>query len=86
MVTNAVIHGFGDPILRVDFTAGRLRVTVDDQNCALIPRQSKTREKDECGRGLMLVDALAHVWGVEATPTGKRVWFELCVTEELPPS
>ncbi|WP_322767508.1 ATP-binding protein [Frankia sp. Cr1] len=85
MVTNAIIHGSGDQILRADFTAGRLRVTVDDQNSTLISRQSDTREEDERGRGLMLVDALAHAWGVEAMPTGKRVWFELYVTEKLPP-
>ena len=29
------------------------------------------------GRGLFLVDAVAHAWGVEPDEAGKKVWFEL---------
>lgn len=28
------------------------------------------------GRGMLLVSALAHVWGIEELPAGKRVWTE----------
>jgi hypothetical protein len=32
---------------------------------------------DESGRGLLLVDALAHDWGSELVHGGKRVWAEV---------
>ncbi|MGW0460769.1 ATP-binding protein [Streptomyces tendae] len=32
---------------------------------------------DECGRGLLLVEAVAHAWGVEVDSQGKSVWFSL---------
>ncbi|MGW7239800.1 ATP-binding protein [Streptomyces sp. NPDC054804] len=32
---------------------------------------------DEHGRGLLLVEALAHDWGSEPVHGGKRVWAEL---------
>jgi anti-sigma regulatory factor (Ser/Thr protein kinase) len=39
---------------------------------------------EESGRGMLLLRALAHRWGVTWTggiqPTGKRVWFELFET------
>ncbi len=35
------------------------------------------------GRGLMLLDAMAAAWGVEAGPLGKVVWFD--VAPPLPP-
>jgi hypothetical protein len=34
---------------------------------------------DEHGRGLLLVDSLASAWGVDASPPGKAVWFQLDV-------
>lgn len=32
---------------------------------------------DERGRGIALVELVSSRWGVEETPTGKRVWAEL---------
>ena len=29
------------------------------------------------GRGLALVQSLADNWGIERTPVGKTVWFEI---------
>ncbi|MFF2812376.1 ATP-binding protein [Streptomyces sp. NPDC058000] len=42
------------------------------------------REAAECGRGLVLVDALASGWGVEPDGIGKIVWAELAVSGAWP--
>ncbi|WP_411121558.1 ATP-binding protein [Streptomyces sp. x-19] len=41
-------------------------------------------EAAECGRGLVLVDALASGWGVEPDGIGKVVWAELAVSGVWP--
>ncbi|HVF04532.1 MAG TPA: ATP-binding protein [Frankiaceae bacterium] len=75
LATNVVRHATtpftvdvnpGDPV-RVVVSDG---VGVDLQATAAAP-------DDTSGRGLLILDSLAHRWGVERTDAGKRVWFEL---------
>ncbi|MFF1736820.1 SpoIIE family protein phosphatase [Streptomyces sp. NPDC058247] len=81
MITNALMHTDGPAIvtLRV-ITASdrRLRVEVEDPSSAL-PRRREAGEDGVSGRGLLLVDRLADVWGVEARGSGKCVWCEFVV-------
>ncbi|MFH8733572.1 MULTISPECIES: SpoIIE family protein phosphatase [unclassified Streptomyces] len=81
MITNALMHTDGPAIvtLRV-ITASdrRLRVEVEDTSSAL-PRRREAGEEGVSGRGLLLVDRLADVWGVEARGSGKCVWCEFVV-------
>ncbi|MFB6677513.1 SpoIIE family protein phosphatase [Streptomyces sp. NPDC057684] len=81
MITNALMHTDGPAIvtLRV-ITASdrRLRVDVEDTSSAL-PRRREAGEDGVSGRGLLLVDRLADVWGVEARGSGKCVWCEFVV-------
>ncbi|MFB8265886.1 MULTISPECIES: SpoIIE family protein phosphatase [unclassified Streptomyces] len=81
MITNALMHTDGPAIvtLRV-ITASdrRLRVDVEDTSSAL-PRRREAGEEGVSGRGLLLVDRLADVWGVEARGSGKCVWCEFVV-------
>lgn len=76
LVTNALVHGQGRIGLRVEDSAGWIRVQVSDLGPAR-PIVQLPGADDEHGRGLVIVDALATAWGVEETPTGKSVWFRL---------
>ncbi|WP_244174418.1 ATP-binding protein, partial [Streptomyces murinus] len=42
-----------------------------------MPTVLSAAETAECGRGLVLVAALAERWGVERGPGGKTVWCEV---------
>jgi hypothetical protein len=53
-----------------------LRVEVHDGN-SRHPTPSPAPADATSGRGLHLVESLAERWGVEGTPDGKVVWFEL---------
>ncbi|WP_326701284.1 SpoIIE family protein phosphatase [Streptomyces sp. NBC_01754] len=83
LVTNALMHTDGGAIVTIRVLTGperRLRVDVEDRSSAL-PRRREAGESGVSGRGLMLVDLLADVWGVEARGGGKCVWCEFAVVE-----
>ncbi|WP_405581827.1 ATP-binding protein [Streptomyces sp. NBC_01092] len=68
-------------VLMVRQTSG-VRVEVSDA-CAQLPRPSLELSTDaENGRGLLLLDAVADKWGVDAAGRrdGKTVWFECGTT------
>ena len=76
LVTNAVIHAGG--VIRVRLSAADevVRVGVQDTSTQRpTPRLASSNEGT--GRGLALVADLAQRWGVDDTPDGKEVWFEL---------
>jgi anti-sigma regulatory factor (Ser/Thr protein kinase) len=79
VATNAVLYAYGSHVrVRVLDLGLRLRVEVFDASPTLpVPRGA--RAKDEGGRGLGLVEALAVAWGVEPSPAGKTTWFEVGV-------
>ncbi|MER6999660.1 ATP-binding protein [Streptomyces sp. NPDC000410] len=61
-----------------------VRVEVRDDSPAL-PRLRVLSPDEETGRGLALVDAMVHKWGVSRNGSpGKTVWFE-CRAKPLPP-
>ncbi|MGW1379496.1 ATP-binding protein [Streptomyces sp. NPDC002446] len=67
--------------VRFALSDGRLRLEVHDASDEL-PVMKKAEEDEECGRGLVLVDALASGWGVEDQDgIGKTVWAELTVCD-----
>ena len=86
LATNAVVHAGGRYRLALSLGVGVLRCEVADERRHL-PRPPHRRvESDdgldvdpdsENGRGLFLVDALAHRWGSRLVEEGKEVWFEL---------
>ena len=76
LVTNAVVHAGAKPNVAVILLPHALRVEVgDDDPSGPVARQAA--DDEESGRGLLLLDQLATRWGVEATPEGKTVWFEV---------
>ncbi|GAX49227.1 SpoIIE family protein phosphatase [Streptomyces olivochromogenes] len=83
LITNALIHTEGAAIVTLRVLSGpgrRLRAEVEDASSAL-PRRREAGESGVSGRGLLLVDRLADVWGVEARGGGKCVWCEFLVPE-----
>ena len=81
LVTNAILHGM--PTVHVDVlqVADGLRIAVTDEHPRLPAPRQATRD-DEHGRGLLLVEHLADRWGVDPSPPGKSVWFELHTAAE----
>ncbi|MER7959145.1 MULTISPECIES: SpoIIE family protein phosphatase [unclassified Streptomyces] len=85
LVTNAVIHaGTAADVLCLRSEDG-IRVEVADRyperEIPLQGGRTVAHPDRENGRGLLLCAALATRWGVEYTPTHKRVWFQLDLPE-----
>ncbi|MEU8887182.1 SpoIIE family protein phosphatase [Streptomyces sp. NPDC048442] len=86
MVTNVLVHTDGDALLTARATGivgtRRLRVEVTDASDEL-PHKRRPGEMASSGRGLLLMEMLAHKWGVDPRGEGKSIWFELY--EDAPP-
>ncbi|MEU3348157.1 SpoIIE family protein phosphatase [Streptomyces sp. NPDC006700] len=86
LVTNAVVHaGTAADVLCLRSDDG-VRIEVSDRYPEReLPVQSSAINMGspdrEGGRGLQLCAALAGRWGVEYTPTHKKVWFQLDMPE-----
>ncbi|WP_028798767.1 SpoIIE family protein phosphatase [Streptomyces sp. 142MFCol3.1] len=83
LITNALMHTEGSAIVTLRVLTGpdrRLRAEVEDVSSAL-PRRREAGESGVSGRGLLLVDRLTDVWGVEARGGGKCVWCEFIVPD-----
>ncbi len=86
LIANAVRH---TPCHSIRLNVGRpsatrVRVGVVDQAPSHLPVLGQAGENDESGRGLLLIDGIAHRWGYdlhgpEGRPWGKEVWAELLV-------
>lgn len=76
LVTNVIVHARTSMQLSVDVDHDVVRVAIEDE----APRTPVRRSNDGTrltGRGMHLVESLATHWGVDSTPLGKSVWFEL---------
>ena len=76
LVTNVVVHARTPLRLDLDVEASNVRVAVADE-VAHSPALRRTHDARLTGRGMNLVETLATQWGVDPTPPGKTVWFEL---------
>lgn len=80
MLTNVLVHTDGDALLVAeaigDHGKRRLRVEVADASDEL-PHRRRPGEMASSGRGLILMEMLAHEWGVDPRGEGKSIWFEL---------
>jgi anti-sigma regulatory factor (Ser/Thr protein kinase) len=82
LVTNALHHAWGNPVLTLSCQGGTVRCEVEDANPA-VPHLSHADQDDVGGRGLYLVDRLSCSWGSDRISEGKVVWFELPALEEV---
>ncbi|PTH90281.1 protein phosphatase [Streptomyces sp. A244] len=83
LITNALMHTEGSAVVTLRAFTGsecRLRVEVEDSSSAL-PRRREAGDSGVSGRGLLLVELLTDVWGVEARGGGKAVWCEFVVPD-----
>jgi serine phosphatase RsbU (regulator of sigma subunit)/anti-sigma regulatory factor (Ser/Thr protein kinase) len=80
MLTNVLVHTDAEALLVAEVTgrAGdrRMRVEVTDAGDDL-PHRRSPGELASSGRGLLLIELLAHAWGVDPRGEGKTTWFEL---------
>ena len=86
LVTNANRHGGdGRCQLRVALEHGRCRIEVIDSSpFRPVDVPAPVDAESECGRGLLVVSALARRWGSGAHRLGKCVWAELPVATRRP--
>ncbi|MFF5156222.1 SpoIIE family protein phosphatase [Streptomyces sp. NPDC000348] len=88
MLTNVLVHTDTDALLLAEVTDGqggrRIRVEVSDTGDDL-PHLRRPGELASSGRGLVLIEILAHSWGVVPRGTGKSIWFELYEAEGAGP-
>src|SRR3954452_21774403 len=78
LVTNAVVHAASAvEVELVREEAGVLVRVRDADTGPLVGRAGGGTELDEGGRGFMLVDRLADMWGTEHNGGRKTVWFHL---------
>lgn len=77
VVSNSVQHAGGEQV-RVDMwpSSDAVVVRVSDDGPGFVPRSPPGRNVGAGGRGLLLVDELAEVWG-SGKGTGAWVWFEV---------
>ncbi len=78
LMANAVKQGTGTVELRVEAENGLLHVAVhDDADGTPVVSYAGTASPN--GRGLWIVQSIAHNWGTESDgeEPGKTVWFEL---------
>jgi anti-sigma regulatory factor (Ser/Thr protein kinase) len=76
ILTNAVRRARRPIALRLHLRPGQIIAEVTD-DFGQPPRRMLPALDDEDGRGLTLVDALAHTWGTRPASDGKIVWFTL---------
>jgi anti-sigma regulatory factor (Ser/Thr protein kinase) len=77
VVTNAIRYGLPPVELRAALLDGQLRIAVADSGGEEVMPTAEVDWDDSGGRGLLLVESLAHAWGVNTDHEGKHVWFEL---------
>ncbi|MEV8632573.1 SpoIIE family protein phosphatase [Streptosporangium sp. NPDC051023] len=74
LVANAVEHGSGGVGLRL--LRGPTLVCEVTDSSSVLPVMRDAGSEDDTGRGLSLINWLAHRWGSRPTEKGKVVWVE----------
>jgi len=76
LVSNAVEHGGGDPVLELLRRGQRVMLRVSDDD-PQPPRLQRLDVNAPRGRGLVIIEAMADRWGHELDAGRKWVWAEL---------
>ena len=81
LVTNALLHGHGTPVVRLLDGGRHVRVEVCDDS-PLLPVSHRVTPTS--GLGLRVVEQLSSAWGASRRGRGKVVWCELTVAPDSP--
>ena len=84
LLTNSVLHGHGDPRLVVTWRPPEVEIAITDSG-TWTPRRSAVDHGATNGRGLQLLERLAHRCGTRESPRGTTVWFTLRMGTPLLP-
>ncbi|MCQ4209521.1 ATP-binding protein [Streptomyces longispororuber] len=86
LVANVIAHvGPGTPTeLALSMNGTYLRIEVQDPDLRALPTLLDAAADAESGRGMKLVDAVAHSWGVLLKAERKVVWCELATGLRFP--
>jgi anti-sigma regulatory factor (Ser/Thr protein kinase) len=76
LITNAIRHGAGSPVIRLTWNGRLLRIAVSDHGDRR-PCVRATTNIEPGGFGMQLLERLSHRWGVTPRHPGKTVWAEL---------
>jgi anti-sigma regulatory factor (Ser/Thr protein kinase) len=79
LITNALMHGEGELVLRASITGTIVQVSVTDSGDDL-PEVLPPEPSRIGGLGLVVVDRIASNWGVAPFPGGKTVWAVLSLS------
>ncbi len=83
VLTNAIVHGRPPVIVLARVRSETLRIEVGDGSPARgSPQQASGTSSG--GRGLAIVDAVAHRWGIESRGEGKAIWLEYSLVAGSP--
>ena len=80
LVSNALVHGRGQVVFRLQLDEGIVRGEVIDQGGGFEHEIRARGPDDVSGRGLFLVEALTSRWGIHEGTT--HVWFELAARSD----
>ena len=83
LATNAVIHGDSPFRVSIQRAADAVRFTLEDVGPGL-PQVRWVSDDALAGRGVAIVEALAHSWGFDEFDGGKTFWAELDVSSARP--
>jgi anti-sigma regulatory factor (Ser/Thr protein kinase) len=81
LATNCTLHARTDFTIEITYEGDLVRISVSDGAPAPV-RMRQYGSESTTGRGLRLVDALATRWGVDRSPDGKVVWFEVPAADD----
>jgi anti-sigma regulatory factor (Ser/Thr protein kinase) len=76
LATNAALHAHTPFTVRLRLEGALLHLEVQDGSRRPVSRRRYGADA-ATGRGLAVVEALSHSWGVAAASDGKRVWVRL---------
>jgi anti-sigma regulatory factor (Ser/Thr protein kinase) len=80
LVGNAVVHGQGEVVLRLQLDGETVRGEVIDEGAGFEHQVRERGPDDVGGRGLMLVESMTSRWGIHEGTT--HVWFEMSPTAQ----
>ena len=82
LVNNAVVHGEGDIVVKLQLDGDVLRGEVIDHGRGFEHEVRARGARDISGRGLLIVEALTSRWGIHEGTT--HVWFEMPLVGPAP--